>query len=246
MPSKNSRKSYHPDGYYHIYNRGVEKRKIFMDQLDYATFLKYCAEYLLKKDLESLFTALSNPAITTKEAQEISRLIRLKNFNDRLDLLVYCLMPNHYHLLVKQKDEKAMQEFTQACMTRYTGYFNMRHNRVGPLFQERYKAVAVDSEPQLIYLSWYIHRNSLDSERSDFSGSDISKLLLSQPSSYPVYIGKAKQEWVKPEEILRLFSKNNLDLGFNSYKSYVECSDHNLHTDIDPSNPLNMLLLDNM
>ena len=103
MPAKNSVKNYVENSYYHLYNRGVEKRIIFQDSQDYAVFLNYLKEYLLPKDEQNLRNKLTDPNISYKEKDKIIKLLRLNNFTDEIILIAYCLMPNHFHLLVKQK-----------------------------------------------------------------------------------------------------------------------------------------------
>jgi putative transposase len=85
-------------------------------------------------------------------------------------------------------------------------YFNRRYKRVGSLFQGHYKGVLVETDEQLLYLTRYIHRNDP---------------RFKQPSSYPNYLGRSHQDWVKPEFILQHFSQS----GFNSYQAFVEADD---------------------
>jgi putative transposase len=115
MPARNAIKEYIPDTYYHIYNRGVEKRKIFLDEQDYGVFLSY------------LKNLLSVPK--TK-----NRSILDNNFSSEVTLLSYCLMSNHFHLLIKQKDAQAIGRMIKALCTRYSMYFNKKYDRVGKLF----------------------------------------------------------------------------------------------------------------
>src|SRR3989338_4061501 len=103
MPARNSTKQYIENGYYHIYNRGVEKRTIFKDAQDYAVFLSYLKEYLTPKNEKELNDKFSNPDISYKEKDKIIKLLRLNNFSEEITLLSYCLMPNHFHFFVKQK-----------------------------------------------------------------------------------------------------------------------------------------------
>lgn len=222
MPAKNSIKSYTEDAYYHLYNRGVNKRSVVKDQQDISTFLSYLKTYLLPKNIEKLNNILSNAVSSSKEKDDALRLLHLNNFHERIDLLAYCLMPNHFHLIVHQKNANDIDVFMQSFITRYTMYFNRRHGRVGSLFQGRYKAVLVDTDEQLLYLTRYIHRNplSLDLKRSDLKRSDLFQM---QPSSYGVYLGTMKQEWVKPDEVLTFFSGSKS--GYNSYQSFVEDND---------------------
>lgn len=211
MPSKNSIKQYVENGYYHIYNRGVEKRIIFQNEQDYGVFLGYLKQYLLPKDETDLHNKLSNPTISYKERDKILKLIRLKNYNQEFTLLAYCLMPNHFHFLIKQKNADSIDRFMQSLCTRYTMYFNRKYKRVGPLFQSVYKAVLVESDEQFLHLTRYIHKQALALQGDTLRGA--------QPSSYPNYLNIMKSEWIHPEEVLTHFSTSNNNL---SYKSFVE------------------------
>lgn len=219
MPARNRIKQYVENSYYHLYNRGVEKRLIFLDQQDYAVFLNYLKEYLLPKDEENLRKQLSVPDTSYKEKDKILKLLRLNNFADEIIFLAYCLMPNHFHFFIKQKSPFSIDKFMQSLATRYTMYFNRKYKRVGFLYQDTYKAVLIETEEQFIYLSKYIHKQGR-LHNSALQGRTLQ--IWDQPSSYPEYLGKRKTEWVHPEEILSYFSKTNPSL---SYKSFVEGKD---------------------
>lgn len=212
MPAKNVIKSYVSDGFYHVYNRGVNKADIFLDEKDYRVFLSYLVTALTPKDEQKLRAMLTDTSHSYKDREEAAKLLRLKNFTGRIELLAYVLMPNHFHFLLKQKEEGDMTAFLQAVMTRFTMYENLRYKRVGPVFQGAYKAVLIADEAQLTHVSRYIHRNPFS-----LKGSHPWRL---QPSSYPNYLGEIHQEWVKPKAILSYFSKERN--GFLSYKAFVE------------------------
>ncbi|MEK7129384.1 MAG: transposase [Patescibacteria group bacterium] len=216
MPARNVIKPYVAQGYYHVYNRGVNKADIFLDEQDYGVFLSYLKTYLLPKDVVGLQKKATDLTVSWKERANAQRQLRLNNFHDRIDLVVYCLMPNHFHLLLRQQGEREMESFVQSLMTRYTAYGNRRYKRFGPLFQGTYKAVIMESDEQLLYVSRYIHRNPLSFKRLN--------LLGSQPTSYADYLGFAKQEWVKPLAVLAHFGTQ----GFTSYQSFVESNDDGL------------------
>ena len=127
MPSRNSIKQYVNNSYYHIYNRGVEKRLIFLDAQDYAVFLSYLKEYLTPKNEQELRQKLSDPNTSYKEKDKILKLLRLNNFYGEITLLAYCLMPNHFHFFIKQKSAVSIDKFMQSLSTRYTMYFNCKH-----------------------------------------------------------------------------------------------------------------------
>ena len=209
MPSKNAIKKYEAGAYYHIYNRGVEKRIIFQDDKDYKTFLSYLKFYLsppTKHDLHSDLQGVSLKAIPPSRV--------LKNYHDEIELLAYCLMPNHFHLLVHQTTVSAINYFMRSLSTKYVCYFNTRYKRVGHLFQDTYKAVKIESEQQWIHLTKYIHLNPLDLHPFKESPCRLTEYKY---SSYPNYLGKFKQSWVKPNEILANISK----VGKNSYHNFV-------------------------
>ena len=212
MPAKNRIKPYVENSFYHLYNRGVEKRRIFMDEQDIGVFLSYLKTYLLPKDEKGLRDIIANPRKNPKEKDDASRLLVLNNFSAELEMTSYATMPNHFHFLVYQTSPDAIDRFMNSLWTRYTGYFNRRYQRVGPLFQGLYKGVLVESDEQLLYLTRYIHRNVLSLPRG---------LRDKFPSSYPVYLKQIKQEWVKPERILLNFS----DSGYNSYREFMEIDD---------------------
>jgi len=224
VPAKNRRKQYIENGYYHIYNRGVEKRRIFMDQQDYAVFLSYLKAYLTPKNEKELNEKLLDPKTPSKEKEKISKTLRLNNFSDEITLLAYCLMQNHFHFFVKQKDQNSIDKFMNSLCTRYTMYFNKKYKRVGSLYQGVYKAVLIKNENQFLHLSRYIHKQALAFQGQALEG------WTKQPSSYMDYIGKRKTEWVKPDEVLSYFSKENPSL---SYQAFVkEQDDFDILTDL--------------
>lgn len=221
MPSKNSLKIYLENGYYHIYNRGTDRKEIFKDQQDYAVFLSYLKECLLSKDINSLQAQLSDPNTHYREKDRIIRKLGLANFSKRIVLISYCLMPNHLHFLIKQLTKDAIYKFMLSLSIRYGMYFNRKYKRVGQIFQDVYKAVLVESDEQLLYLSGYIHRNPLPKVDTAFDSQNLA-LLFAQPSSYPEFLEQKKTGWIHPEEILACFPVNSSKL---SYQSFVEQTD---------------------
>ena len=208
LTSKNRVKEYGAGEFYHLYNRGVEKRDIFVDQDDYKKFLSYLKLYLDPPNLRGR-------SLKDEEGHTIAPSRIYKNFHSLIELHTYCLMPNHFHILIKQVDDRSMENFMRASMTKYVMYFNKKYSRVGSLFQGRYKAVRVNSEMQFIYLSKYIHRNPLPDHPT---GTVLEGLTNYKYSSYGNYLGKFKQSWVKTDDILHYFASH----GPNSYKSFVE------------------------
>lgn len=197
-------------GYYHIYNRGVEKRVIFEDKQDYKVFLNY-----LKFSLSELPQKTELLKTFTLQGEPFKGMPRIpKNYVGKIDLVAYCLMPNHFHLLIKQIDKDSMRSFMNSLITRYTMYFNKKNDRVGCLFQGVYRAVLITDEPYLLHLSRYIHLNP----------SEFTNNLASAYSSYADYLGLRKTSWLKPDFILNQFNKK-VGIEFkkiNNYKDFVE------------------------
>lgn len=226
MPAKNTRKIYQEGGYYHLYNRGVDKRTIFTDKQDYGVFLSYLKTYLIPKEEPQLMQKLASPKLPWPEKDKILRLLRLNNFSKEITLLTYCLMPNHFHMLVKQTTPNAIDKFMNSLHTRYVVYFNKRHKRVGTLYEGVYKAVLVESDEQLLHLSAYIHRNPYNLSLKGLA----FKRLTQQPSSLPEYLRYKKTPWVETNQILSFFSRVNPSL---SYKNFV-ISYNQLNSIINP------------
>ncbi|MCX6704732.1 MAG: transposase [Candidatus Woesebacteria bacterium] len=209
MPARNSRKIYADGGIYHIYNRGVEKRVIFDDDQDYKVFLKNLKEYLSpipKIEKETKFVVRNQPYTGVKRQP--------KNYYGQIELLAYGLVPNHFHLIIKVDKGVALKKFMHSVSTRYSMYFNKRYERVGSLFQSRYKAVLVKEENYLLHLSRYIHLNP----------RGLFQKLSDAYSSYGEYLGLRKTDWIKPNIILSYFNQEVLTdfKKINTYKKFVE------------------------
>ena len=157
---------------------------------------------------------------------------------DKIKLIAYCLMNNHFHLMIKQSTKEATTDFMRALADSYVRYFNEKYERVGSLFQGRFKAVLIDTEPYLLHLSRYIHLNPIEPNVSNESNQsnevgprrrsdlekDLRKIRNHSFSSYQEYLGNRKTEWIHPEEILSFFSsaqKSTLH-DILSYQSFVE------------------------
>lgn len=135
---------------YHVYNRGVEKRDIFLNNRDYVRFID---DLIVFNDKE--------PIVNPKQ-----RLVDIKSNTHKrdalVDILAFCLMPNHYHLLLRQKVDNGITDFMRKLGSGYVNYFNIKYRRVGTLFQGKFKSVLVGNEAQFLYIPLYIHLNPLD------------------------------------------------------------------------------------
>jgi putative transposase len=197
MPSRNSIKQFEADSAYHIYNRGVDKRVIFCDQQDYAVFLSFL-KHALSEDKGEMFDSS-----LISDAQRFN--FRRLNLAESVDLLAFCLMPNHFHLLIYQHSQDGITKLMRSIATAYSIYFNKRYDRSGTLFQGRYKASRILNDSYWQHISRYIHLNALD----------VTRDYKSYPyGSFRYYIKAAKAEWVKPKIILDSFS------GINEYEEF--------------------------
>jgi len=196
MPARNALKLYSEKGYYHVYNRGVAKNLIFLDEQDYLVFMAYLKDYLMPPRV------LSKDELLAMETPYLR-----KNYFDEITLLAFVLMPNHFHLLLKQNKHRSIEGFMRSLITRYVKYFNRRHERVGHLFQDVYKGILIDRDEYLWWLTRYIHRNPLEIIAVG------SKLVDFRYSSYPAYLRKLKLDWVSSKEVL---------LQVKDYRSFVE------------------------
>lgn len=174
------------DQIYHIFNRGVARLPIFTDRRDYNRFLETIYYYQFQGP-----------------KPQFSQLKRFKEFNFEknkkiVEIICYCLMPNHYHFLVKQLEENGISEFINKVSNSYTKYFNTRHTRVGPLLQGQFKAVRIEHEEQLIHVSRYIHLNPVVSFL-------VKKLNEYNWSSYTSYIGLEVNKICAKELLFSIF-----------------------------------------
>lgn len=221
MPAKNRIKIYGENSFYHVYNRGNNHQTIFHDEHDYNTFL-----YLFKKYLEEGFTERR----VTPKGEEY--FVEPKHVYEEIELLAYCLMPNHFHLLVFQKTREGMTKLLRRIITSYSNFFNHKYNLEGSPFQDIYKAVTIKTEEQLIHTSRYIHANPI-------SITGLNGLSEYVYSSYPAYLSINKPRWLKPERVLGSF-KNKED-----YRKFV---DEFVKTDLsvkrESLEPIKDLLLD--
>ncbi len=134
---------------YHIYNRGIEKRAIFDSRNDHHRFIKTMRYYQLQGP---------KPRLSNFFRYQVFK----PNFERKIvDIVCYCLMPNHFHFLIKQLIEGGITEFVSKLSNSYTKYFNAKNRRVGPLLQGEFKAVLIESDEQLMHVSRYIHLNPL-------------------------------------------------------------------------------------
>ncbi len=213
MPARNIVKEYLEGGIYHVYNRGTDKRVIFVDEEDYVMFMHIMKTYL---------------TVTMRQQAKIDRgeVLSHKNYTHNIKLLSFCLMPNHFHLMIEQVGEHDISDFMRSLLTNYVMYFNKKYHRSGGLFQGRYKAVIVGTQIQMLHLTRYIHMNPL-SLFTETGPMAMRSLRSYEYSSYQSYLGTKKLTWLQPENILTYFSsvkpgKHKRSEDYLNYQNYLE------------------------
>ncbi len=183
------------DEIYHVFNRGIEKRPTFTNKWEFDRALFTLNFYRFAKLPIKLSKFLVLPSDKQKEL-----LGALEDSEKLIEIICFCLMPNHFHIMLKQKLENGISIFVSNFTNSYTKYFNTKHERVGPLFQGIFKAVRVESDEQFVHVSRYIHLNPVSSFL-------IKPEILStyQWSSYPEYLGNTSKKFISKEKVLSLF-----------------------------------------
>lgn len=173
--------------FYHVFNRGVDHRNIFMDVADRQRFLLTIHTSLLENSPQP-----SN-LIRLEERQNFTDLpssqVEKKYGPAIVKIISFCLMTNHYHLLVNVEEPEHLSKFMQRLGNSYTCYFNEKYSRKGRLFESKYKSVPVESQAQLNHLTRYIHTNPSNTKKNRLTPSQLQRYLW---SSLPQYLNKTK------------------------------------------------------
>ena len=174
--------------FYHIYNRGNSKQIIFKNNVDRIRFQKL------------LYACNGNKPVTFRSIQN-QTLDKIERGDTLVDIGAYCLMPNHFHLLLHEKIENGISTFLGKISTAYSMYFNKRHERTGKLFEGAFKAEHVDNDDYLKYLFAYIHLNPVKIIDPKWKEDGIKNLKETKKyldsytySSYIDYIGIYRDE----------------------------------------------------
>jgi len=164
--------------YYHVFNRGINRQPTFLEKRDYIRALETLSYYRPATSDIRYSQFLKKPF---DERQDL--LTKLAKVEHQITIVAYCLMPNHFHLLLRQNVEQGISKFLSNFQNSYTKYFDSKHKRSGALFDRQFKAVLVESENQLLHLTRYIHLNPYSSHLV------ISDQITTYPySSLPEYL----------------------------------------------------------
>ncbi len=179
-----------PNEFYHLYNRGTEKRNIFIEDGDYRRFMTL------------LYLANQNKPTELKlQGRTLEEITQPRTAKILVNIAAYCLMPNHFHILASESMDGGISKFMQKVTTGYTMYFNKRNDRTGALFQGKFKAKHVDNDSYLNYLIAYIHLNPIKLIEPAWKESGIIDKKRAEQylekyrySSYLDYLGRKRLE----------------------------------------------------
>jgi putative transposase len=196
--------------YYHVFNRGVEKRQLFLSDSDFERFIESMylfndVYYLHRPDPVHRISLLSSSEITEFDREQL------------VDVVAYCLMPNHFHLLIEQRKDGGVSRFLHKLNKGYSRHFNIKNARTGTLYEGSFKAIHVGSESYLRHLPIYIHLNALDligeqwRERKVSNWGNAVRFLNNYRwSSHPAYMGQEQYlPIISPETTKRFFDGNS-------------------------------------
>ena len=186
--------------YYHIYNRGVAKQPLFHDSQDYQHFLLTMAHYLESAPTHRFSDLLPRDRAILLLGEPLTPIV---------EIVAYCLMPNHFHLLVRQLADGGITQFMQRSMNSYSRAYNTRYLRIGTIFQGRFSAIHVTTDEQLLHLVRYIHLNPVVSH------------ICSRPEDYR---WSSHQNYIKNETHRICHPQLVLNMIGGRYQSFV--SDH--------------------
>jgi REP element-mobilizing transposase RayT len=190
MPKKNIVKNYGADQYYHVYNRGSNRQNIFIEPVDYFYFLGLFKRYL-----------------SMKKSSDSSIDHKYPNYADEVEIVAFCLMPSHFHLLLYLKTEAGIVHLMRSVMTTYTMYFNKKYKRTGKLCESAFLASTISNESYLWHVSRYIHLNPLDIGR-DFRNYKYSSIAY--------FKGNKRADWIHTERMVKTSSEKQEYLEFVS------------------------------
>lgn len=213
MPVKHRVKNYQPGGIYHIYGKAWEGREVFKQNSDYEMFMGWMQKYLLPVKPEAVAGYKSEPPYRQKRREEM-------NLTGEIEMWAYCLMPDHFHLLVKQNDERGIAKFMRRVMTGFVMDYNRKYKRRGMLWDGTYRAALVGEE-EVVLVTRFIHLNPVSRIVRRFgpvetvTGSAPGEYLY---SSYKNYVGSETEGWIRSLRVLELAG------GVEKYRELVERS----------------------
>lgn len=187
-----------PDQVYHVFNRSIAKQPIFLEEKDYQRFLNVTNFYRFSS--AGLRFSHYNRLELEERKAFIERL--QKEGEKQIEIFCFCLMPNHFHFLIKELIEKGIKKFASNLQNSYAKYFNTKRKRSGALFQEMFKATRIESDEQLHHVARYIHLNPYTS----YLVKGINQLKTYPWSSLSDYLNKSRFDFLETNFLSRFYS----------------------------------------
>lgn len=161
--------------FYHSFNRGVEKRKIFLEEADYFRAVHDIYEFNDAKTIINLQRRIERYPISLNRVEGKDKLV---------DLKVWCLMPNHYHFFSSSNNKNSLSKFHQKFGIGFSNFFNKKYKRSGVLFQGKHKKVQVAHDTQALHLICYIHANPLDIWKPDWREKGLAESEIQEALNF--------------------------------------------------------------
>ncbi|MBU1122550.1 MAG: transposase [Candidatus Omnitrophota bacterium] len=197
------RNSLEEDKIYHVFTRSIDGSKIFNSKKDFSRMWNAMLFYLIDQSIRKFSYCLR-----VKKRLDVAEFIEKHKSKKRVEIVAYCFMPTHIHLVVKQLGKDSVSRYIGLLLQSYSKYFNLKYNRKGPLWDGRFKNVLVETDAQFCHLTRYVHLNP------------VTACLIDKPqdwefSSYREYLGLV-------DESKRLCSFSDyLDMNKDEYKEFV-------------------------
>lgn len=188
---------------YHILNKSIAGYKIFNSNSEFNKFIETIIYYQTRNHLSF------SDFVQRKEYQlDLTKLVA-SDREKHVEIISYCFMPTHFHLVLRQLRDNGISKFLNDCLNSYTRYFNIKHKRKGPLWQGKTKKVLVESDEQLLHLTRYIHLNPTTS------------YLVDKPEDWTY---SSYNEYINNSDVNIKICKYNdvLDINVKEYKEFVE------------------------
>lgn len=182
---------------YHVFNRSIARQQIFLNNGNYQRALD-CIDFYRFEKPGLRFSHYNR--LPDLEKSDFFKNLKLKD--KRIKIYAYCLMPNHFHFVIKQLKEKGITNFISNIQESYAKYFNLKSGRTGALFQSMFKVARIETQEQFIHVVRYVHLNPLTS----FLIKEFSELETYPWCSFAEYMGSTSEGIVDKEEILHHFS----------------------------------------
>lgn len=189
---------------YHIFSRSIANYRIFNNDYEFNRMLQLIKYYQRENDLK--FSNFIESRLVQKEGFNNVLEIISSNKDKLVEIIAYCLMPTHIHLIVKQVQNNGISNYMRKILNSYSCYFNTKYERKGPLWESKFKNVLVDSDEQLLHLTRYVHLNP------------VTASMINNPDDWPF---SSYKEYLMEDDNIICRSKDILEIKPSTYRKFV-------------------------